>query len=69
MSAHGGGSQGQLCDPRRKSAFILFYLRFYPIQDVMGLFFGLSQPQVCAWVQRPPSLTMSTIAPGSTGSY
>ena len=48
----GGGRQGQLSDPRRKLVFILFYLRVYPTQDVMGLFFGLSQPQVCAWVHR-----------------
>ena len=48
----GGGCKGQLSDPRRKLVFILFYLRVYPTQDVMGLFFGLSQPQVCAWVHR-----------------
>jgi hypothetical protein len=48
----GGGRKGQLADPRRKLLFILFYFRVYPTQDVMGLFFGLSQPQVCAWVHR-----------------
>jgi hypothetical protein len=48
----GGGCKGQLADPRRKLLFILFYFRVYPTQDVMGLCFGLSQPQVCAWVHR-----------------
>ena len=48
----GGGCQGQLANPRLKLVFILFYFRVYPTQDVMGLFFGLSQPQVCAWVHR-----------------
>lgn len=48
----GGGCKGQLSDPRLKLCFILFYFRVYPTQDVMGLFFGLSQPQVCAWVHR-----------------
>ena len=47
----GGGGQGQWGDPQRKRLFILFYFRVYPTQDVMGLFFGLSQPQVCAGVQ------------------
>jgi len=48
----GAGRKGQLSDPRCKLAFILFYFRVYPTQDVLGLFFGLSQPQVCAWVHR-----------------
>ena len=48
----GGGCPGKLSDPRHKLAFILFYVRVYPTQDVMGLFFGLSQPQVWAWVHR-----------------
>lgn len=48
----GGGRKGQLSHPRLKLAFILFYFRVYPTQDVLGLFFGLSQPQVCAWVHR-----------------
>ena len=48
----GGGCKGQLANPRLKLVFILFYFRVYPTQDVMGLFFSLSQPQVCAWVQR-----------------
>ena len=37
--------------PAAQRLFILFYFRVYPTQDVMGLFFGLSQPQVCAGVQ------------------
>ena len=48
----GGGRTGQLGAAPRKLLFILFYFRVYPTQDVMGLFFGLSQPQVCAWVHR-----------------
>ena len=57
----GGGRQGQLGDARRKLLFILFYFRVYPTQDVMGLFFGLSQPQVCAWVHRLTPLLQKTL--------
>jgi hypothetical protein len=48
--ATGGGRKGVLRSVRQKFFFILFYLKAYPTQDVMGYFFGLSQPQVCARV-------------------
>lgn len=48
--AAGAGPKGALPDVRSKLFFILFYLKAYPTQDVMGYFFGLSQPQVCARV-------------------
>jgi hypothetical protein len=57
----GGGRKGQLSDPRLKLCFILFYFRVYPTQEVMGLFFGLSQPQVCAWVHRLTPLLQATL--------
>ena len=48
--AAGAGPKGELPGVRHKLFFILFYLKAYPTQDVMGYFFGLSQPQVCARV-------------------
>ena len=48
--AAGAGPKGALPGVRHKLFFILFYLKAYPTQDVMGHFFGLSQPQVCARV-------------------
>ena len=48
--AAGAGPKGALPGPRRKLFFMLFYLKAYPTQDVMGWLFGLSQPQVCARV-------------------
>jgi hypothetical protein len=48
--AAGGGRKGVLRGVRQQLFFILFYLKAYPTQDVMGYFFGLSQPQVCARV-------------------
>jgi DDE superfamily endonuclease/Helix-turn-helix of DDE superfamily endonuclease len=48
--AAGAGPKGVLPSVRAKLFFILFYLKAYPVQDVMGHLFGLSQPQVCARV-------------------
>jgi len=48
--APGAGPKGALPGVRAQLFFILFYLKAYPTQDVMGYFFGLSQPQVCARV-------------------
>lgn len=48
--AAGAGPKGALPTARAQLFFILFYLKAYPTQDVMGYFFGLSQPQVCARV-------------------
>jgi hypothetical protein len=50
--AAGAGPKGALPGVRPKLFFILFYLKAYPTQDVMGWFFGLSQPQVCARVSQ-----------------
>jgi len=44
--AAGAGPKGELPGVRAKLFFILFYLKAYPTQDVMGHFFNLSQPQV-----------------------
>lgn len=50
--APGAGRKGVLDEAEAKLFFILFYLKAYPTQDVMGSLFGLSQPQVCALVGR-----------------
>lgn len=44
--AAGAGPKGELPGVRSKLFFILFYLKAYPTQDVMGYFFNLSQSQV-----------------------
>ena len=48
--AAGAGPKSVLQSSEAKLFFILFHLKAYPTQDVMGTLFGLSQPQVCAWV-------------------
>jgi hypothetical protein len=50
--AAGAGPKGALPTVRHQLFFILFYFKAYPTQDVMGYFFGLSQPQVCARVSQ-----------------
>ena len=46
----GGGRKGKLGSEADKLVFILFYFKFYPIQEVQGFFFGISQSQVNYWV-------------------
>ena len=60
--AAGGGRKGVLPSVRHKLFFILFYLKAYPTQDVMGYFFGLSQPQVCERVNQLLPLLKTLLA-------
>ena len=46
------GNPGVLSTPTQRLFFVLFYFKCYPLQEVMGVLFGLSQPQVCLWVKR-----------------
>jgi hypothetical protein len=48
----GGGRKGLLHRPEEKLLFILFYLKTYPLQAVLGELFDLSQPQANHWVHR-----------------
>lgn len=47
----GGGRRAQLGRNADKLLFILFYVRHYPTQEVLGFLFGLSQPQANYWIQ------------------
>jgi hypothetical protein len=60
--AAGAGPKGALPTVRHQLFFILFYLKAYPTQDVMGYFFGLSQPQVCARVSQLLPLLQTLLA-------
>ena len=48
--AVGAGHPGTLPGARAKLFFVLFYFKCYPLQEVMGVLFGLSQGQVSHWV-------------------
>jgi hypothetical protein len=47
-----GGRPPQLRAVEEKLFFILFYLKVYPLQEVLGHLFGLSQGQANVWVHR-----------------
>ena len=44
------GNPGVLATPAQRLFFVLFYFKCYPLQEVMGVLFGISQPQVCLWI-------------------
>ena len=48
----GGGRKAILSKLEDKLFFILFYFKNYPLQEVMGFLFGMSQSQVNAWIHR-----------------
>ena len=46
------GNAGVLSPPTARLFFVLFYFKCYPLQEVMGVLSGLSQPQGCLWIGR-----------------
>lgn len=59
--ALGGGRTGRLASVEAKLCFILFYLKTYPLQEVMGTIFGMSQSQVNEWVHRLSDVVHATL--------
>ena len=59
--ARGGGFKGQLPTARHKLLFILMYFKLYPIQEAMGVFFGMSQVQVHDWIHRLSPVLKQTL--------
>jgi hypothetical protein len=56
----GGGRKPLLRADADRLLFILFYFNVYPLQAVQAFFFGMSQAQACAWIQRlPPVLNQA----------
>src|SRR5260370_40441026 len=50
IRALGGGRKGRLESIRHKLLFILFYFKLYPLQEVMGVFFGMDQSRANRWI-------------------
>lgn len=50
--AFGGGRKAKLYKLEDKLLFILIYFRLYPIQEVQGFLFEMSQAQTNEWVHR-----------------
>ena len=49
---YGGGRKAKLATIEEQLLFILFYLKTYPLQEVIAFFFGLSQGQANEWIYR-----------------
>lgn len=49
---YGGGRKAKLGTIEEKLFFILYYLKTYPLQEVIAMEFGLSQSQACEWIHR-----------------
>ncbi len=48
----GAGAKGKLATMEDKLLFILVYQKTYPLQTLLGLHFGLGQPQAHYWIHR-----------------
>lgn len=56
-----GGRPPQLGPIEDKLLFILFYLKTYPLQEVQGHLFGLSQGQANMWIHRLSEVLKETL--------
>ncbi len=58
----GGGRKATLKSLEDKLLFILVYVKVYPLQEVQGSLFGISQGQANSWIQRLTPLLQSALA-------
>ncbi|MBU0492479.1 MAG: transposase [Chloroflexi bacterium] len=58
----GGGRKPVLRTIEDKLLFILYYFKCYPLQEVLGAEFGLSQPRACEWVHLLAPVLKATLA-------
>ena len=58
----GAGPKGNLRTDEDKLLFILIYQKTYPIQEMLGLQFGISQPQANYWVHLLLPILKQTLA-------
>ena len=56
-----GGATSKLPTTRAKLFFLLFYFKGYPLQEVMGVLFSISQPQACEWIKRLTPLVSAVL--------
>ncbi len=58
------GSPAKLQSSGDKLFFILFYLKNYPLQEVLGFLFGLDQSQANRWIKTLSSVLRETLRRG-----
>lgn len=57
----GGGTKGKLQADEDKLLFILEYQKTYPLQTIIGLQYGLSQPQANYWIHHLMPVLQETL--------
>lgn len=57
----GGGRKGMLSDMEHKLLFILVYQKTYPLQELLGSVFDLSQSRVNRWIYRLLPILMQAL--------
>lgn len=57
----GGGRRPTLLRDEARLLFILVYLKLYPLQEVQGLLFGMSQSQANDWIHRLTPIVQATL--------
>lgn len=57
-----GGRKPQLSKPEDQLLFILFYFKTYPLQEVLGHLFGISQSVTNTWIYRLSQVLRDTLA-------
>jgi len=57
----GGGRKPTLKSLEDMLLFILLYLKIYPLQEVQGILFGMSQGQANDWIQRLTPLLQAAL--------
>jgi hypothetical protein len=56
----GGGRKSAIPTIEDKLLFVLLYFKIYPLREVQGLFFSMSQPQANFWIYRlTPTLNLA----------
>ena len=59
--ALGAGRRGRLWRLEDKLLFILVYFKTYPLQEVQGTLFGMSQGQANEWIHRLTDVLQATL--------
>jgi hypothetical protein len=58
----GAGRKPALCTTADKLLFILFYVKTYPLQEIIAFSFGMSQGQACYWIHVLSEVLRQTLA-------
>ena len=60
--APGGGRKSKMVEYADQLLFILFYVKTYPLQEVMAFLFSMSQAQTNEWIHRLAKLLQKALA-------